>query len=195
MNALLSLYIGLFRGVPQAHAGITEACAIAGCTAIPSTTVSDLFVYIANMLIYSASGLCVLFIIYGGTLITFSLGDDSRFQKGKNSVLYAMLGFGLAVGSQSALAFVASVASFSASYTIAGNPIVTAIANVSNLLLLTFNTIFVIAIIVAGFQMVMARGASDKFEEARRTIMFAVAGALVVNLAKILTLFLFDLGL
>lgn len=190
-----SLFFGLFAAAPKAHAGIGEACAIAGCTAIPSTTVSDLFVYIANMLIYSASGLCVLFIIYGGTLITFSLGDDSRFQKGKNSVLYAMLGFGLAVASQSVLVFVGSVASFSASFTVAGNPIVTAIANVSNLLLMTFNTIFVLAIIVAGFQMVMARGASDKFEEARRTVIFAVVGALVVNFAKILTLFIFDLGL
>lgn len=171
--------------------GLNNACSIVGCSPISSTAISDFAVQIANLMLYSAAGLCVLFIIYGGLLMIVSVGDDSRFQKGRNAVLFAMLGLALSLASQSLLAFVASVAVSS----ITSNPIVTTITNVSNLLISAFNALFVIAVIVGGYRMVLARGEQDKFNSGRQAVTFAIIGAIVVNLAKLITNYIYTLGL
>lgn len=191
-SAITGIAASLFAPIAYAD-GLSNACAVLGstCTTMSSVAVSNFGVRIANLMVSAASGLCVLFIIYGGILMIVSFGDDSRFQKGRNAVMYAMLGFGGAVASQSILAFVASVAVDSTTV----NPVVATIVNASNILLDILNVLFILAVIAGGFRMVFARGESDKFDAGRRTLAYAVIGAIIVQIARFLTNWIFTLGL
>jgi hypothetical protein len=52
-------------------------------------------------------GLAVIFLIFGGGLMVMSAGNPARFERGRETVLYAVIGIIVAIGAYAIVAFVA----------------------------------------------------------------------------------------
>ena len=182
--------------MPFAYAdGAATACALIGGCA-PVNPLPKFALFAVQLLVYVSAALAVLFVIWGGAQMLISLGDDSRVSAGKNSIVYALIGFGLALASQTITAFVIVQSAAGAADAGAGaDPILATINVVINAMLYLFNMAFAIVAIVAAFRLVLARGKSEEFDAARKTLYYAIGGALIVNVSKSLVAAVFNLGL
>jgi len=115
------------------------------------------------------------------------LGDESRFTTGKNSIIYALVGFAIALVSQSVVAFVEFQATGVIYVSAAtGNPALALIHVAINSMLYLFNAVFAVIIIFAGFRLVLGRGKSEELESAKKMLIYAGMGAIIINVAKAL---------
>ncbi|MFA6259600.1 MAG: hypothetical protein WCX29_03265 [Candidatus Peribacteraceae bacterium] len=181
--------------IPQASAqdgGLSTACKLLGGCDISGNPVVDLLGPVADLLVYLIAALAVLFVVWGGAQILMSLGDESRFTSGRNSVVYGLVGFGLALTAQVVISFVVDKADQVSG---AGNPIGAAIAAAVDFMLTLMNTVFLIIMFIAGFKFVLARGSSDQVTSARKAVGFAIVGAIIINLSKSLVTAVLNLGL
>ena len=174
--------------LPLAVSAQRPCALINGCSAS-----NPVFVFlgpIVSLFAYTAAGLTVLFIVWGGMQMMFSFGAEDRFSNGKNSVIWALVGMIVVLVSQILVSYV----SVRASSATAGNAIITIIDGAIGILLSVFYVGFAIVVIVAGVQMVLDRGKSEQFETARKALIYAVAGAIVIHLAKAITWALVNLN-
>jgi len=179
--------------VPTAAAdGMQTACQLVpgGCDA--STNILTNFVPpLIGLLVSLIAGLAVLFVVWGGAQMLISLGDESRFGSGRSSVLYGLVGFGISLTAQVALSYVVSQGQ-----QVGGeNPLLDTVRLAVDTMLLLLNVTFVIIMIAAGFRFVLAHGKSDEADAARRAVIYAVAGAIVINLARSLVYAVVNIGL
>ena len=66
----------------------------------------------------------------------------------------------------------------------------TSFATILNFVLAIFGAIAVIMIVYAGIQMIISQGNSEKVAQARRAIIYAFAGLVIVLLAQVIVLFI-----
>lgn len=52
-----------------------------------------------NLMVYAAIPLAVIVVLYGGFCIMTAAGDESRFQKGKDAIIGAVIGLVIVFGS------------------------------------------------------------------------------------------------
>ena len=60
---------------------------------------------------------------------------------------------------------------------------------------MVFNAAFLLMIIIGGMRFVIARGREEELTKARKMVFYAVAGALIVNIARILVAMILGLQL
>jgi hypothetical protein len=80
-----------------------------GEVGIPNSTnsVSDALNKTVSALIYLIGGLSVIFIIVGGLQLALSAGSPTRVKQGRETILYACVGLGVAIAAQAIVLFVA----------------------------------------------------------------------------------------
>lgn len=135
---------------------------------------------LAIFLLRVATGLSLICIIVAGLQMMTSLGDDSNISKQKWAIFYALAGLGVAILSQS---IVSAVTTYNY---IIGTPDVIAGAIfklVIDMLLTLTNIVLVTTIILNGYKMLLAQGKSDEFNKARQGVLWAIIGAVVINLS------------
>jgi len=183
----------LLAMIPTAAAdGMETACQLVegGCDA--STNVLTNFIPpVIGLLMSAIAGGAVLFVVWGGALMLTSFGDETRFGSGKSSVLYGLVGFAIALTAQVALSYVVSQGQQVGS----AAPILDVFRIAVDTMLTLFNVVFVIIIIASGFRFVLAHGKSDETDAARQAVIYAIIGAIVINVARSLVYAVVNLGL
>ena len=147
----------------------------------PENTLGDIAPVIAPILVGFAAGAAMLFTVIGGAQMLLSFGDDSKASKGKMSIIYALGGFVIAMAAQSIMAFVRQYAEPLADS--ADNPVVVGMGAAVRAMISLFNVTFFSVIIYAAFRLLLAHGKSDEFQKAMNIILWAVVGAIVVNVS------------
>lgn len=167
----LALGGGVCEGLPDPTICNTGGPNVVTQTVLPET---------AKLLLNIVAGLSVLFIVWGGILMLLSMGDDSKTTQAKWAIAYALIGLFGAVLSQ---AFVGWVAQKQLAF---GATESTVIRKAVEFLVSAMNIVFIAAIIFAGVRMLLGHGQPEEFTRAKKTIAWAILGALVVNVARTL---------
>lgn len=158
----------------------------AGIIALVNTAI----VSIATFLAIGGGALAVLYTVIGGSQMLLSFGDEGRFTRGRTSVIWALVGFGLVLGSQMIVNFIAGQANLAMS---APAPLLKIMEVIVTSVLGLLNVAFVIIIMAAGVRAIIGRGKQEEFTQAKHAIGFAIAGALIVNLARALATATFNI--
>jgi type IV secretory pathway VirB2 component (pilin) len=145
-----------------------------------------------QLLINIAAAAAVIFIVVAGGQLMFATGDEAQVTQGRWAILYALLGLGLALGSQSLVEFVATEywGQLAPDFLFGG-----VLPSVVRVALLLFNATFMLVIMFAGIRMALTSGKPDEFQKALSTIKWSVGGAITVNGARALVQALLLLGL
>ncbi len=173
-----------------------EPCTYIGGTHCGTSTpgvelvVNNAFVKIAEFLAVGGGGLAVLYTAVGGLQMMYSNGDEGKFTRGRTSMTWALIGFGLVLGSQMIVNFIYDRASVAAG---SPTPLLDLMRSIVDTILMLMNVLFVIIIMAAGVKAIISRGKPEEFTTAKRAVGFAIAGALVVNLARALANAVFNI--
>ena len=127
-----------------------------------------------------AVGLSVLFIVWGGILMLISMGDDAKTTQAKWAIVYALMGLFGAILSQVFVGIVAETP------LVGDDTAASIIHRAVKILVNAMNVIFLSVIIFAGIRMLMGHGQPEGFDRAKKAIMWAIAGAVIVNVARTL---------
>ncbi len=182
MFAVVSAFGLLLRfGYETAYAsGLSTACSlVGGCNATNSAP--TILAQIGSLLVSVVAAGAVVFVVWGGAQMLISLGDESQIAHGRQSIINALIGLGLALASQSIVAFMVGRANTAAG---GGNPLLAIAAVAVNAMLALLNVTFVIIALAAGFRLVIGQGKSEETDKARTMLMYAVAGAIIINVAR-----------
>jgi len=142
---------------------------------------------IPNLAIFGirvATLLSLLFIIIAGISLMLSSEDGAR-STAKKGILYSMGGLLLSLGAGIIVSFVANE-EFGQSLPAASLLFGGLLGGAIRILLTVSNVVLIFIIMYQGVLMLMAQGKSDQFNTARSTLFWAVIGAVVVNIARVL---------
>ncbi len=183
----LSLAILILGLVPEALAAIPPPVTcngLAGCGLPPAnvlftSTLPVLIRILANI----AAGASVICIVIAGWQLLISWGDESKITHGRWGIIYALLGLGLTIVSQTIVAFVISenYGQGSSEFLFGG-----ALPAAVRIMVTLFNVALVLVIMFAGFQMAIEGGKAESYMKGLNIIKWAIGGAVVVNLAHAL---------
>ncbi len=171
---------------PFVHAampGANPCTFIGGCT--PTNVVANAIPFIANLFIAVAAGAAVLFVVVGAFLMVIGFGDEGSIAKGKHAIVYALVGFGLVLLAQTIVAYLASADMFGGLF-MTPEPIFEFMRIAVRAMMVIFNAVFAVVMVLAGYRMAFARGSADEFNSAKSMLIWAVVGAVVINVAHAL---------
>lgn len=79
---------------------------------LPTTTstIGDGIAHFLEAAMGLVGGLAVIFLIFGGFLMVMSAGNPARFERGRETVLYAVIGIIVAIGAYAIVYFVSGAA-------------------------------------------------------------------------------------
>jgi TRAP-type C4-dicarboxylate transport system permease small subunit len=172
---------------------IQTVSAQAPCALVPGGCAADnpfpkAIAVSANVIATGIAALCVLMIVWGGVQMGISFGDDSKIAKGRESIQYAMIGLGISLFAQSIINY-----AITAALDIRGfgseNLVPASINWAISTLVYFFNIVIFIVIFYGGIQYVMSRGSSDKADNGRKMVLWAVIGGVCINASRLLTEF------
>lgn len=189
------LLIPSITAAQPAQPSVDPCGAIGGCTLNGELIMSVTAQNIAALFISVAAGASVLFVIFGGFQMLTSFGNETNSTKGRNAVLFALGGFALTLASQAIVSFTINSALSANLQNASNNPALSLMATAVRQMMNVFNIIFVIVAIGAGFRMVLGHGKSDEFTKARTTLIYAIAGAVIINVARALIYVVLNAGL
>lgn len=156
-----------------------------GCGLAPSNVVLESTLpTVAGILLQFAAGGAVIAIVIAGTQMTISYGDEGKVSNAQKGILFALGGLALALAAGPIVSFVTTE-----NYGL-GDPDflfgpVGLLASALRIILTLFNVGFALVVMLAGLRMVLARGGADEFKKSGDMIKWAVVGAVVVNLARV----------
>ncbi|PIQ75958.1 hypothetical protein COU78_03260 [Candidatus Peregrinibacteria bacterium CG10_big_fil_rev_8_21_14_0_10_49_24] len=189
MRKILSFSIFLLAPVLAYAAPGVDPCGVLGvgyCDATMGQTIINNSISQTGLLFAGiAGGAAVLFGVIGGAQMLLSLGNESQVTKGRNALIFALGGFALVLASQAIVSFSIANAQ-SVGLNTSTNPFITLMSAIVTIMLRILNSIFVIVMVGAGIRMIIGHGKSDEFNKAKQTLIFAVGGAFVINVAHAL---------
>lgn len=144
-----------------------------------------------------SGGLAVLFTVWGGIIWLKALGDDGEITKGRFTIIWALVGFGVTLGAQTLAMFVGQRAQGVVD-AVEVDELVLNLAflqGVTSIMLYLFNAIFIMMAIWAGFRMIIARGNADEFSKAKNMLYWGIGAGLVTNVAHAAARAIFLLGI
>ncbi|HRH92974.1 MAG TPA: hypothetical protein PKV72_00405 [Candidatus Peribacteria bacterium] len=124
-----------------------------------------------------------LFVMIGGGMIVLSGFSEEMVNKGKQTITWALIGVFIGKFASLLVSFVTMEANSVGSGELVVAVINTAIGSVLDL----FRVGLFGVVIYCGMRMVVARGKSDELEKARSGLIWAAIGAIIINLAQVIT--------
>lgn len=177
--ALASSQMLTAQTLPQVVCGNLPGCG----QGIENVLFTGTLPVVVSLMIQLAAGGAVIAIVVAGSELLLT-GSEEGATTARKAVLYALGGLGLAIAAAPIVSFV-STENYGQvnpqNFLFGPGGLLTSIIRI---ILVLFNTAFVIVIIFTGFQMVLAGGQSDKFKTASTRIKWAIIGAVLVNLAR-----------
>jgi hypothetical protein len=171
-------------GVPPPLPNCSNFTNLFGCGGATNVIATNVVPNLAVFFLRFVAACSVLFIVWSGIQMMIAGGDTGKRDTARMSIMYALLGLGVALSAQLLVGFVATenFGQGNAENFVIGGAIKSAV----RILITLVNAILGFVIILQGFRMVMAQGKSDVFNEARSALLSAVLGAIVVNAALVL---------
>lgn len=140
-----------------------------------------------------AGGLAVIFIGVSGLQMVLAYGDEGKISTARWGVLYALLGLCLAIASTAIVSFV-STEDYGQSNT--GDLLLGGVLPAAMRILITiFNVIFVITIMFSGYRITLGGGKAEELSKGLTVIRWAIAGAVIVNVAHAAVKAVLNIGL
>lgn len=186
MLSLFQRWLSCSVGIPVALASSNVPCTyLDGAGLDCHSTANELFNLIpplGQLLINTAAGLAILFVIIGGAQMIVAFGNESSVERGKTGVILALVGFGVALAAQAIVSYVGQHAEVVAN---AGyqNAQLNVMSQGVQLMLNLFNITFALVVIFAGFRMLLTRGDEGEMENSKKMLFWAAAGAIIVNIS------------
>lgn len=179
---LLSLLVSALwslLGVPAAIAQgeIFVVCdGLAGCGG-SGELFTNAVTAILSVLVTIASGMSMVFVVWGGFQMVTLWGDEGKFQQAKDTIKHALIGLGITLMAGSAVGFVST--EFYGGP--ASDPMIALMEGAIRILVTLFNLGFLIAVMYAGYLMVMSK---EEYSKGVAMIRYAIIGAIVVNFSR-----------
>jgi len=170
----------------------------------------EIFARVAGGLNFVTGALALFFIVLGGYRILTAAGNSEHFQKGKHMITYALLGLILTVGSYTLLATTITVltggggpAPFISSTTLidplnlnnlpANQPagFVLFGSRILGFLLSGLGALSVLMFVYAGVLWMTAAGNEERIGQAKKTLLYATLGIVVVLSSYVFTSFVY----
>jgi hypothetical protein len=147
-----------------------------------------------SLMLQLAAILAVVYIMIGAVRFTVSNGDSGKIANARKTVIYALVGLGLAV---SGLVITAYIRTIGERVAVSGgdnpffgqNGILTILVEQ---LAFAVGAASVIMIIIGGLRYITSAGQSQSAQAARNTVQYAVVGLLVAAGAKFMVAFLLE---
>lgn len=124
-----------------------------------------------------------LFVMIGGGMILLSGFQEEWVSKGKQTITWALIGVFIGKFASVLVSFVTMEANSVGGGEFVVAVITTAIGSVLDL----FRVALFGVVVYCGMRMVVARGKSDEMEKARTGLIWAAIGAIIINLAQVIT--------
>lgn len=137
---------------------------------------------IASVLVEIVAGLSVLFVAIGGALLVMNMGNESQADKGKKAVLFALIGYAIALSSQTIISFAVA----RSGQVDADMPHLDIMRIAFNSMLLIFNIVFALMAIFFGYKLVISRGQQGELDTVKKSLAWTVSGAIIINLSYVL---------
>lgn len=186
-----------FLGIPAWYRGLAAGtdCHIIGPDASDPNGLSNYIWRIVlngiEIALVIGAYIAIAFIIYGGFLFLTGGGNPAQVEKGRKSVLNAVIGLVITMGSIAITNFIFSIIG-TASTTANGVPTVTDTQLLTNGLNITYfilGVIAVIVIIVSGINYASSGGDAGKVTKAKNMLTYAIVGLVIVLVAFSITNF------
>jgi hypothetical protein len=151
-----------------------------GCGSGPVNVATDaLLPEVARILLNTAAGFSVLFVIIGGARYVLSFARENEQQKAKMTIFWALVGLVIALTSHRIVMLVITEPWI----TNPADPIFSLIQSAIRVLLTLLNITFLLVIVLGGMRMVYARGAEDEVKKGRDMVIYAILGVVIINAA------------
>lgn len=110
---ILSAYAqgGTTGGGPQGGGTTGGGPKVEFLNPLGATNITDLINIIINFLLAIGAPILTLMVIIGGGQIMFAAGDPKKFETGKKTIVYAVIGFGILLVSKGVALLVVSILS------------------------------------------------------------------------------------
>jgi hypothetical protein len=167
--------------VPTAEAqGLTVWCGkvLIGCGK-QGEVLSTFMLGLLAIFVALAGTLATIFFIYGCLQMVMPWSEGAE-ENGKKTIKHALIGLAIAMLSGVMVEFVSSE-------TFAGggtDPFISFARGVSRILQTIFNSMFLLAIVYAGIQMVMDRGKGEGYQKGFTILRWGITGGILLNLSK-----------
>lgn len=139
-----------------------------------------------DALLRVAGFLAVVSIMLAGAQLVFTEGNPEKATSARNRLINSLIGLAIAVSATALVALAGNVIGGGA--TASGVPQVSAtngtIKDIFNVAFVILGALAFLFTVIAGFRYVLAGGNSDKTAEARRQIIYAALGLLLLSLAS-----------
>lgn len=164
-QAQLWIYCG---GLPSCGPGFSEHF---------STTLTFLLTILPNYIYI----LGVLFIMIGGVYMAMSAGDSEKVTKGKNTIIWSVIGIFVMQFAETAVNFIIIP---EASSVPAGDLVVSVTRTLINNILILLYILLLVVAVISGMRMVLAFGKEEEFKKGKDGLFWAAVGAIIINLAQ-----------
>ncbi len=164
-QAQLWIYCG---GLPSCGPGFTEHF---------SSTLTFLLTILPNYVYI----LGVLFIMIGGVYMAMSAGDSEKVTKGKNTIIWSIIGIFVMQFAETVVNFIIIP---EASNVPAGDLVVSITGTLINDILILLYIILLVVAVISGMRMVLAFGKEEEFKKGKDGLFWAAVGAIIINLAQ-----------
>jgi hypothetical protein len=188
MMRFLPAMIGMVLGILLPETAWLQSlppppCTYPGCGGAPKNLILEAAIpAIGIILLNTAVGLSVLFTVIGGARYLISLGRDDEYNKGKQTILWALGGLVVALTSHRIVVMIISEQYVQGLGT-SGDPVLDLVTSMVRILTTMLNAVFLIVVIGSGFRIVMARGKEEEVTKGRHGFLYAIAGAIMINVA------------
>lgn len=172
-----AIALGILPMIAHAQQRIFVICTgLAGCGGE-----GELFTHaitaVLSILVTIAAGASLLFVVWGGFQFMLLFGDEGKKDEAKNTIKHALIGLAVTLFAGAAVGFVST--QFYGGP--ANDPIVAVMEAAVRILITVCNVFFLIALIYAGYLMVMGK---EDFAKGEAMIKWAIIGAIIVNVSR-----------
>ncbi len=128
----------------------------------------------------------VLFIMIGGVYMVISAGDTEKVTKGKNTIIWAIIGIFVMQFAQTVIEFIIIPEVSPINFTQPDLLVQTLTLTIIEDILILMYIVLVVVAIVSGMRMVLSIGKDEEFKKGKDGLLWAAIGAIVINLAQAL---------
>ncbi len=164
-QAQLWIYCG---GLPSCNPGFDEHF-------------SSILTYLLTILPNYVYILGVLFIMIGGVYMAISAGDSEKVTKGKNTIIWSIIGIFVMQFAETVVNFIIIP---EASNVPAGDLVVSITGTLINDILILLYIVLLVVAVISGMRMVLAFGKEEEFKKGKDGLFWAAVGAIIINLAQ-----------
>ncbi len=125
----------------------------------------------------------VLFIMIGGIYMVISVGDTEKVTKGKNTIIWSVIGIFVMQFAETVIRRVV-IAEVNTRNQVSGDLIESLTGTIIDDIFLLIYGVLIIVAVISGMRMVLSFGKDEEFTKGKEGLFWAAVGAIIINLAN-----------